>query len=422
MTRRWAGRLRRPAWAGAVLAGLLLMVGAWARHEAARPDRQMARARQALAEERYERAEDVAAMLERAGEGDRARLIRAESLRRLAQGQRDSPRGRQLLGQALEQLDGIRDTGPLRWQAAVQVGLCLVDLRQLGEAARTFSYVLEQDPEQVDAHRGLAAVYYDLGALKKAARHLEEVARLDPTDGRPHRLLGLIHKDLEEHEAAVASYRAALAGRLAPAAAQEVRLELAEVLVRQAQFGDAQQALGELDEEQANGARARAVRVEALWGLGEAGRAEGEFQAALTAYPRSAPVLLGGAKVLAGTGRVEEAAGVLERAVAVTPNDYASRYQLAAAYESLGRAEAADGQRREAERLARVLDELTRLNREADARPWDAGPRRRMAELCLELGRTDEAAMWRQAAEACALPAQGQEPSGAGPALSGGRL
>src|SRR5262249_52757864 len=95
------------------------------------------------------------------------------------------------------------------------------------------------------------------------------------------------------------------------------------------------------------------------------------------------------------------AAGLLERAVALDKHDLVSRHQLAQAYEALGRRADAAEQRRLHEQTQRFLDELTRLNREATARPWDAAVRGCLAEVCQELGKADLAAMWRAAAGAC---------------------
>jgi len=45
---------------------------------------------------------------------------------------------------------------------------------------------------------------------------------------------------------------------------------------------------------------------------------------------------------------------------------------------------------------------MARLNDEANQRPWDAEVRRRLAALCEQRGKPDEAAMWLKAAAACA--------------------
>jgi thioredoxin-like negative regulator of GroEL len=57
------------------------------------------------------------------------------------------------------------------------------------------------------------------------------------------------------------------------------------------------------------------------------------------------------------------------------------------------------------------LDQLTDLNRQAMRNPWDADVRRRLAEVCEQIGRPDLAAMWRSAADACA-PAMKRNPDG----------
>jgi len=47
------------------------------------------------------------------------------------------------------------------------------------------------------------------------------------------------------------------------------------------------------------------------------------------------------------------------------------------------------------------MEERSRLEREAVARPWDASLRLRLAELCRRLNRGDLALMWERAAAAC---------------------
>src|SRR5205085_1784022 len=134
---------------------------------------------------------------------------------------------------ALQEFNRIRDQGALRREAVADSGQCLLQLHNAAEAARCFEFVLSEQPDHVECHRGLAVVYYDQGATDRALEHLRAVARLDPGDGRPHRLMGLIYKDMGRLSEAVASYEEALQRPLADKRLREVREELAEALVRQ---------------------------------------------------------------------------------------------------------------------------------------------------------------------------------------------
>jgi tetratricopeptide (TPR) repeat protein len=88
--------------------------------------------------------------------------------------------------------------------------------------------------------------------------------------------------------------------------------------------------------------------------------------------------------------------------VAVAPGDYATAFQLAQVYEELARRPEAEAQRRRADELKGLLTEMNRLNEEALGNAWDPGVRRKLADLCVKLGRPDQAQLWLRAAAACA--------------------
>jgi Flp pilus assembly protein TadD len=92
---------------------------------------------------------------------------------------------------------------------------------------------------------------------------------------------------------------------------------------------------------------------------------------------------------------------VLEPVVAAHPNDDRARYQLALAYARMGRDADAREQNRLVDQTRARLTELSDLNRAALRDPWDAAVRRRLAELCEQLGKQELAKMWHRAAEAC---------------------
>src|SRR5262249_48207264 len=146
------------------------------------PEYRFQRGREAVQRGDWDEAETFAARLDASGAANLAHLLRGESL--LTQ---DRPT------EALRELNKVRDEGEVRRKAACLSGRCLLALGQRREAHRAFSFVLEQDYDDVDAHRGMAALAYDLGNLGPALDHLEQVARLAPRDGRPHRLMGLIN-------------------------------------------------------------------------------------------------------------------------------------------------------------------------------------------------------------------------------------
>src|SRR5207237_9445393 len=73
-----------------------------------------------------------------------------------------------LLLKALTEFDKIRDKGKLRLRAALTIGKCYLYMHQYRDAESAFGFVADSDPNNVDAHRGLASLYYDLGVTSRA--------------------------------------------------------------------------------------------------------------------------------------------------------------------------------------------------------------------------------------------------------------
>lgn len=383
------GRWLKVAAGGVFLLAVAGGAAAWW-HHTTQPEYRLRRGQDALRRGDLDRADKMALLLEADGAYDQAHLLRGEMLLR----------GRRY-AEALAEFNQIRDQGDIRRAAAALSGQCLLYLKNPREAERAFLFVLSEDPNHVDAHRGLAVVYYDQGAMPLAMAHLEQVTRLDPKDGRPYRTLGLMYKDLDDRAKAVEAYRAALARDLGPEAAEEARLELAEVLLKQLQHEAALQALEPLGPRTADAPRAVALRAEALWGLGREADARALLDRTLAQHPGVPALLRVRGRLYLAADNPQEAAALLERAVAQDRHDFAARFLLAQAYERLNRAADAAEQRRLGQQTQDYYTEMSKLTREALGRPWDAPVRRRLAEVCQKLDRPELAAMWQEAAAAC---------------------
>jgi len=280
----------------------------------------------------------------------------------------------------------------------VDRGRHLLDRQSLAQAHDAFERAVSRDPGSADAHRGLAAVAYDQGALMRAVVHLERAAALDPADGRPHRMIGHICRDLDHRERAVAAYREALTRGLSPAATTEVRIELADQLLK---LGDAVGALGELpevDDDSAASVPLLAVRCEATWIADGADAAVEVLTAAIGRHPDEAPLLALLGRLQVDLGHWDEALEPLTRAAAVDPTDLATLQALVTAHERLGRQAEATRLRERRETVQAALERLSRLTREADADLWNGTVRDELADTCEQLGKADLAAMWRHAA------------------------
>jgi tetratricopeptide (TPR) repeat protein len=379
----------RTVWLWLAVACLATAGGGWWYH-VTRPAYRWQRGQEALRDEDWHRVEAIARKLEGSGEADRARLLRGEALYR-----------QRRYADAVAELNQVRDEGDLRLRAAMIQGKCFLRLNLLRQGHLVFSFVVDQQPDNADAHRGLAALYYDLGDLNRAVSHLEQVARLVPDDGRPYRQIGLIDKDLAQNADAVAAYRKALGRELNPTVREEVRLELAEVLVKQLDYQAALEVLDRPAPDTLESVRAMGLRAECLSGLSRADEARDVLDRALQRDPSDGLLLRLRGQMYLSDGQPEQAAALLEKAVALDPQDDLSRYQLALAYSRMNREKDAAEQQERVKEIRDRLELLTRLSKEAMDRPWEADVRLRLAEVCQQSGRANLAQMWRRAAEAC---------------------
>ena len=110
-------------------------------------------------------------------------------------------------------------------------------------ALDAFTNAAKKDPSNVRAHRWLAVVHHDTGAMNKATEHLRIVASLDPTDLRSLRFAGMIHREYEKFEDSVTDYQNALKRNPPAKVADEIRLELAESLLKLRKLEEVQETL-----------------------------------------------------------------------------------------------------------------------------------------------------------------------------------
>jgi tetratricopeptide (TPR) repeat protein len=276
----------------------------------------------------------------------------------------------------------------------VASGKHLLTQQRLPEAYAAFQDAVRLAPDLADGYRGLAAVAYDQGAVIEAVSHLRKVAELDHADGRPHRMIGHICADLDKREEAVAAYRQALDRSLTPMAEAEVRVELAEQLLK---LGDADAALAMLPKD-AGTAPALAVRAEATWTTAGADEAISLVESALKMLPDEPRLLSLMGRLHVDRGDYDKAVDPLERALALDQAELTTLQALATAQERLGRADDAARVRQRRADVQAALERLTSLTVDADAQPWNAAVREELSRICASLGKNDLAAMWRHAA------------------------
>ena len=276
------------------------------------------------------------------------------------------------------------------------------------DVASILAPLVAANPDDVAAHRLLAASLYDIGAIDPAIHHLRETARLAPRDPRPHRLLGLIHNDYERYDEAIGFYEESLARDPDQPGRDEVLLELAACQAKTLRHADALVTLDRLGAGAATGPAADVLRAECLVALGRIDEARG----LVTAVLDRAPDDLGGL-VLAGTilledGRAAEAGEPLDRAVRGHPHDYVARLRLSQALDRAGRPDEAQAARDAAEAIRARRMQFAELHREAWEHPRDPEVRLRLAEVAAAMGRPDLADVWRAAAAAVEAAAPGE--------------
>jgi tetratricopeptide (TPR) repeat protein len=373
------------------------------------PDFRLRWGEEALRAGNPERVDQVIDALAASGHSYQASLLRGEELYR--RGKAAADRGHMqealpLLNQAEAEFKKIRDKNNLSVELEGLLGLTNLSQNRPGEAQQALEFVVSKRKDHVEAHRGLALLYYRQRALTKAITHLQRVAELDPDDGRSHRLMGLIYRDLKQYALAVDCYRDALERGFPdnnddqhPA---RIRKELAECLVRLSRYDEALQVIEALDPLPADAAAVEALRVECLHGLNRSAEARKALEQGLADYAGCVELLRIGATLYLGAGEKEKALPLLGRlADNLDRLDFEGRTRLAEDYEHLGRKAEAAEQRQLAERAQRLLAELSDCFKEALDRPADAAIRLRIAKLCDELGRRQEAEQWRKSAADC---------------------
>jgi tetratricopeptide (TPR) repeat protein len=349
------------------------------------PDYRLKKGQEAARAGNFDEAEHYARLLENDQQTDRMQLLRGEIYFR----QKD-------YAEALRAFNAIKDKGPLRLEAIKFQGECLVNLGAVREAERVFQFVLSEDPGHIESHRFLAAIYYDQGDMPRALSHLNEVSRLDAGDARPHRLIGLIFKDFDQIDDAIAAYEESLRRGPMAALAAEVRVELAECLIKRGKNERVLELVEGIDSEEAV-----AVHGEALLNLERTNEARTLLEDSLVRFPKHAVLLRLRAQLYISERKLDEAVTLLEQAIRLDAMDFRSRHQLALVLERMGKTAEAQKQHDQVKEIQKRLTELTNLTKEAMERSWDADVRLRLAAMYDQLQRPQLAQMWRNAAAAC---------------------
>jgi tetratricopeptide (TPR) repeat protein len=385
-----------------LVVGVSLVGGAVAyQHYTTRPGYLLARGKAALSRGNLAETWRYAEALEQHGHVQHTRLLRGEAW--LAVGRTAAAEGAADLRRALRELARINDDGPLAAEAALPAGECLVRLGEQRVAADVLADVAQRQPDNIEAHRWLAAVYIDLNSPTQAIHHLSEWGRLAPDNGRPYRWIGLFYKDYTiQLGLAIEAYREALKRSLTPDDESAVRRELAQTLLEA--NADYQGALGVLDrcpESLRETVEIRTFRAESLWGLGRRDEAVALADEVLRAAPDYPRALRLRSQMYLATDEPGRARSLLEKAVALDPYDVGSRQHLIALCDRLNDPAAVAEHRRRLDEARNLWKNLTALYETAQKRPWDGQVRYEIALLCLKANRKEQAQTMLRAALVC---------------------
>lgn len=302
--------------------------------------------------------------------------------------------------EALTKLSDVDPSGPLRRESLLCAGRALYGARQFLQAASVLQLVLKDEPDDPEALRWLAAVYYDIGAYDDATRILERLVVLEPKDYRPHRLLGLMDRDFEEFAKSITAYEAALA--LSPPAKirSDILVEMARSQIALRRYDDALARL----KEAFSSAETHALAAQCEIGAGRIPEARQELARAREIDPDQRLAMLLEAEVLSLEKKDDEAIALLRKAVTVHPYDAECRYRLALLLQKVGRTDESQQEMTRWQELRDLLTKLTELNTEAIRQPANAEIRAQLAQVCTALGKRDLATMWQAAADALQQP------------------
>jgi len=308
--------------------------------------------------------------------------------------------------EALQRLSSIPEQTPVREHALLCGGEALYSLQRLGEAQQVFQILRSEFPTNVAARRWLGAIYYDLGAYDAAITELEAVAVAVPDDFRPHHLLGIMYQDFEAEDDAIRCFRKAV--ELDPPADRKTQIlaDLAKVLISNRQYDQAIHIL----ESQPDQAGTSQLYAQCFWGQGNVAEAQEQLDQAEQQGALNSDGLHLKAELELARGNEALSISILEELISDFPGRIDSRYQLALALQQVGRMDESVIQMNRWKEQREQADELIQLNLKAVMDPGDAEVRDRLSVLCRQLGKTQLAEMWHDAAEACRRTQTSVEP------------
>jgi tetratricopeptide (TPR) repeat protein len=284
---------------------------------------------------------------------------------------------------ALAEFTQIVDDDPWAAEATLLASECLVRLGDYRSAQLALTLLVDRQPDNLDAHRYLAAIFIDVNANRVALPHLREWIRLDANDPRPYRYLTHINRYTEwGYAEAIQAYRKLLQLNLDDSDRAEVAMELAEVLITK--LADYQQALEILDQvPQSSRSRPAMImlRAECLHLLGRDEEAGRLVDTVLQDHPKLASAVLFRCKIYLQNDQAKLAIPLLEDLLSRHPENPQANEALIRAYRLIQDERRAAHQKQLYDNLIAPGKHLRELQRVVAREPWNARARLEVALL-----------------------------------------
>ena len=296
---------------------------------------------------------------------------------------------------ALAQVAKVSPEGVFRTTSMWLAGEALFRSGNLAQSIRILNALIAEQPDDLEAHRCLAAIYFDISAMHQAKDELKQIIRLAPEDYRPHHLLGRIDLDFQKFDSAVKHYRTAIELCKIPGARLELRRGLGSSLRGDKRFDE---ILKWIPAEEPD-LFLQTCRADALWSTGQTDEARRVLESVIAQDPNLTDALYLAARIEADQEQFDAAIKPLKQVLERNPHDVAALYQLALVQRQAGNLEEFQNMIRRKEQSQKLIDQLIDLNDKIIDNPGDPVLCLQIAEICDQLGKKELAASWRKAAD-----------------------
>jgi tetratricopeptide (TPR) repeat protein len=285
--------------------------------------------------------------------------------------------------EALAEFTQVLDNDPWAAKATVLASECLVRLGDYRTAELALTTLVERQPDNLDAHRYLAAIYVDVNARTAAAPHLREWIRLDANDPHPYRWLSNITRNSEiGYPEAIEANRKLLQLNLEESERAAVANELAEIQIDTlAEYEQALDTLAKAPQSFQDHPSYMLLRAECLLGLGQVDEARRLVDGLLKKHPTFSGALLFRAKIYLQDDKPQSAIALLEKLLALQSHNSRAREALMLAYQSIGDERRVAEQKQLLDALPGVRKRINELERVVAREPWNGRARLEMANL-----------------------------------------